>query len=159
MNGDEALKLCRMVKAGVPSQAFEDETPALWAMTLRDVRFTDAMQAVVNLLGDDKRDTPYLNPADVRREVKRIRAARLTAFGPLPRPPAEVEDGTAADYQAWLRDTQRRIADGEVTTAAQLPAGRFGNRTMEGIPMQVRAITTGPGAEDVVDAELVDTEA
>lgn len=121
MNGDEAVKLTKMVRYAVPSQSFEDETAVIWAMALKNVRFEDAMQAVVNLVGDDKRDSPYIAPSDVRREVKRIRGARLDAFGPLPAPPKEVQEGTSGQYQAWMRDAKQQIADGTVTRADQLP--------------------------------------
>lgn len=131
MNGQETLTLWKMVRAAVPAQEMDEDALPLWAMALHDVRLVDAQQALVNLMSDNTRKNgPWISPADVRGEVKRIRGARITAFGPLPEPPLEVETG-ARSYREWQAECQRRIADGEVTDPAQLPHRPRGGLAVE----------------------------
>lgn len=163
MNAEEATKLCRMTKAACPQQAIEQETPLMWSMILKDVRFTDAVEAVVNLAGKQ----PFVAPAEIKTEVKRIRGARITAFGPLPAPPLEVENGERS-YRDWQAECQRRIADGEVTDPAQLPTKATGNRAMVGFERVFQQITAGPVEDDpapsdddtdvVVEGTVVDSD-
>lgn len=114
MNATEAAALCRFAKAACPQQAIDEATPDAWALLLDDIRFVDAKTALVNVT----RARPFVSPAEIRAEVTRIRGQRLTDFGPLPDPPAELSD---ADYPAWLREMRRRIADGEPVERPALP--------------------------------------
>ena len=110
MNPEEALTLCKFAKAACPQQAIDQDTPAAWAMLLDDIRYQDAQEALKNVV----RDQPFVSPSEIRAEVKRIRAKRVIAFGPIPDPPREVGDDPAR-YRAWIGETQRAIADGRVT--------------------------------------------
>ncbi len=101
MNATEATQLTRLDAAICPAQAFDEYTPDVWRELLADLRFEDARLAVVHL-GATLR---FISPADIRAEVRRIRADRLERV-PVPPPPPGV------DYLRWLRDTRRRIADG-----------------------------------------------
>ena len=115
MNAEEAIKLCRFAKAACPQQAIDEHTPEAWFLLLGDLRFVDAKDGLVKVT----RTQPFVSPAEIRAEVKRIRAKRLTEYGPLPDPPADLDD---RDFPAWLREIRRRIADGEPVTRPALPA-------------------------------------
>lgn len=108
MTKAEAVTLCRFAKAACPQQAFDTYTPDAWAELLGDLCFADAKLAVIELA---KRQ-PFVAPAEIRTEVRRIRAARITAYGTLPDPPAGLDPDNAHAYQRWLEDTTKRIADG-----------------------------------------------
>lgn len=99
----EALTLCRLAKAMCPQQAMDEFTPDAWHMLLEDLRFEDCKEALVNLA----RKNPFVAPAEIRAEVRRIRDKRLADYGPFD-PPPEV-----ADYNRWLGEMRRKIADGE----------------------------------------------
>lgn len=108
----EAAALCRFTKAVCPQQAIDEYTPDAWHELLKDLNFQDAKDAVVTV----GQNQPFVAPAEIRAEVRRVRNGRLSDFGHLPPPPADLGD----DEQArWLRALRRRIADGEVV---QVPA-------------------------------------
>lgn len=109
MTAAEAVMLCRFAKACCPQQQFDEYTPDAWHELLGDLRFEDCKDAVVAVT---KRQ-PFCAPAEIRAEVKRLRFARLDAFGPFD-PPAEL--GTSpVDYSQWIADMNRRICDGSLT--------------------------------------------
>lgn len=115
MNSKECLLLCRFAKAACPQQAIDEHTPDAWFLLLGDLRYEDAQEALVNVV----KVKPFVAPAEIRAEVKKIRAARLSNFGTIPDPPAEV----AADpsrFHPWLTATKRAIADGTVTRPEDL---------------------------------------
>lgn len=114
MNAQEAAMLCRFAKAACPQQAIDEATPDAWAVLLEDVRFADAKAALVNVV----RSQPFVSPAEIRSEVKRIRSKRVLDFGPLPAPPAGLTDSEEID---WQRRIVRRIADGEAPEMPALP--------------------------------------
>lgn len=103
----EAVALCRFAKACCPQQAFDEYTPDAWGELLSDLRFEDCKTALTNVA---KRQ-PFVSPAEIRAEVKRIRFRRLDRFGPFD-PPPEASD---RDYHRYITETNRRIADGELT--------------------------------------------
>lgn len=113
MKPTDAAKLCKFAKAACPAQAIDQDTPAAWYVLLADLRFEDAMEALVNVA----RKQPFVAPAEIRAEVRRLRGGRLSAFGPIPAPPSEL---SPVEQQQWIRDAQSRIADGSVTTPAEL---------------------------------------
>lgn len=125
MNAAEATRLCKFAKAACPQQAIDQDTPAAWFVILSDLRFEDAQEALVNVV----KKQPFVSPAEIRAEVRRIRGQRLLAFGALPDPPAEI-GADPARYQAWMQDAQRRIGDGEVTSPAQLDTAERGTRAL-----------------------------
>lgn len=111
----EAVSLCRVVRAICPQQAMDELTPDAWGLVLEQTRFEDAKEAVVNL---GKRQ-PFIAPSEVVAEVKRIRRDRIAVHPPIAPP-----DGlTDVEYGAWLRETNRRIGDGETFEVRALPAG------------------------------------
>lgn len=105
MNPTEAITLCRYVKAACPQQKFDEYTPLAWADLLDDIRMDDAKAAVKALA---KRQ-PFVSPAEIRAEVKRIRKARVDGATP-PIPPAGL---TQLEERDWLRDAWARIGNGE----------------------------------------------
>lgn len=105
MNANEALLLCRYVRACCPQQAIDEYTPTAWADLLDDIRLDDAKVAVRTLASKQ----PFIAPAEIRAEVRRIRSKRVAQHPVLTPPP----DLTALETRRWLRDAQRRVADGE----------------------------------------------
>ncbi len=108
MSAQEAVMLCRLAKAACPQQQFDQYTPDMWHELLGDLRFQDARDALVMVC----KKQPFVSPAEIRDMVSEVRRERIIAFGYL-RPPAELDDNWAA-AQAWLRETKRRIGDGEL---------------------------------------------
>ncbi|MCW2785219.1 MAG: hypothetical protein JWP74_1736 [Marmoricola sp.] len=117
MNQAESLKIVRLAKAASPAQAVDEYTPDLWHEVLKPFRFVDAHQALIELAGD----TEWIHVSHVKARIKRIRGARLDAFGQLPEPPPGAED--PAVYPRWVAETRRRIGDGTLTERPALPAG------------------------------------
>jgi hypothetical protein len=109
----EATTLCRLAKAMCPQQAVDEYTPDAWHMLLEDARFVDAKEALVNLA----RRQPFVAPSEILTEVKRIRGQRIKDFGHFDVPP---EITTSREYADFIRATNKRIADGEVASAAEL---------------------------------------
>ena len=112
MNKPEAITLCRLAKAACPQQAIDEYTPDAWFELLGDLRFEDAKEALFNVC----RVQPFVAPAEIRDAVKRLRHARIDAFGPFD-PPPELDP---KDYSPWLADMLRRIGDGDLTDPAEL---------------------------------------
>lgn len=113
MTPTEAVSLCRATKAACPQQQFDQWTPDAWHALLGDIALDEATAAMFQVA---KRQA-FVAPAEIRAEVKRIRAKRITDYGPLPLPPARIrdlEDGPAfnAAYQQWVRESHDRIAAG-----------------------------------------------
>jgi hypothetical protein len=105
VNANEAIMLCRFVKAACPQQAIDEYTPDAWLILLEPFRYEDCKQAAVELA----RAEPFVAPAEIIAKVKAIRSKRIQDFGPFDPP-----DGIT-DYHKWLGDTRRAIADGELT--------------------------------------------
>lgn len=133
MTPAEAVMLCRFAKAACPQQAFDEYTPDAWFELLSDLRLEDCKEAVKRVV----RRQPFVAPAEIRDEVRRIRADRLNKFGVF-HPPREIAD--LAEWQEWTSAMNRRIADGELTRdewEADLRAkGLMGNRetpALEGV--------------------------
>lgn len=105
MNAQEAALLCRYVRACCPQQAIDEYTPAAWADLLGDVRLEDAKEAVKAVAMRQ----PFVAPAEIRAEVKRIRAKRIADHPPLIPPPG-LDD---AEERRWLAGATKRIGDGE----------------------------------------------
>lgn len=105
MTPTEAVTLCRYVKAICPQQAVDEYTPMAWADLLGDLRFVDAKEAA-RTLGQTKH---FIDPADIRQEVRRARNRRIDEHPPINPPP----DLTPQQQMAWARETARRIGNGE----------------------------------------------
>lgn len=111
----EATALCRFTKALCPAQAIDEMTPDAWHLALADLRFEDAKVAVV----EAAKLSPFVAPAEIREQVRRMRRERILAFGVLPDPPAGLSD---AEETRWLAETKRAIADGREVERPELPA-------------------------------------
>lgn len=119
MTPTETVALLRIVKAICPAQKFDEFTPDVWAELLADLRLDDCRVAV-KALGNRQ---VFIAPAEIRHEVRRIRADRLDRH-PLPAPPAGLSPSQTI---AWQRQTTRAIADGtyeprEVERTRPMPA-------------------------------------
>lgn len=99
MNAEETTRICRAIAGIKPAQYFDDETPALWAVILADVRYEDARQAVITLGGTAR----FIDPSDIKAEVRRIRDERL-----------KHSDLVMADTPEEKRAIIKAIADGEI---------------------------------------------
>lgn len=108
MTNADAVVLCRMAKAACPQQQFDQYTPDMWHELLGDLRFEDARMALVEVV----KSQPFVSPAEIRDQVKRIRGRRIDAYGPIS-PPDDIED-TPAVERVWFREMIRRIGDGEL---------------------------------------------
>lgn len=105
MSPDEALRLCRLAKALSPAQAVDEFTPEAWAVVLRDTRYVDAEQALMELGGEQE----WVHVSHIKQRVRQIRGRRILEVG-MPEPPDGLSDD---DYRDWYRETYRRVADGE----------------------------------------------
>jgi hypothetical protein len=113
---DEALRICRLAKALSPAQAVDEYTPEAWALVLRDVRYSDAEAALVELGGERE----WIHVSHIKARVRRIRDERMRTFGTIPDPPDEV-CADAERYHHWYADTVRAIRDGSVTRDTWTP--------------------------------------
>jgi hypothetical protein len=111
VNAEDAVKLCRYVKACCPQQAIDELTPLAWADHLEHVSYDDAKAAAKEITAKQ----PFVTIAEVLTIVKRIRASRIEDHPPLTPPP----DLDPIETLAWLKDARRRIADGEVIDCDQ----------------------------------------
>lgn len=107
MTPKEAVTLIRLVRQIAPAQKVDEFTPDAWHPLLEDIRIGDALEAVKRL----GRQQPFIAPADIRTEVRKIREERLVnadhtfVFRGDP-------DNTA-EYSRQLLAHRRAIADGE----------------------------------------------
>lgn len=106
MTPHETLLLARYVKACCPQQAIDEYTPDAWHDLLGDLPATDCREAVIAVA---KRQ-PFVSPAEIRAEIKRIRRDRLDREV-MPALDAGLADQPGR-YQAELHAAVRRIADG-----------------------------------------------
>lgn len=123
MTNAEAVILCRFAKACCPQQQFDTYTPDAWFELLRDLRFEDCKEAVVQIV---KRQ-PFVAPSEIRDEIKLVRIRRLDEFNRRYKiePPAHLADDPAAENR-WRIELNGRIADGEITHPSQVPDGQHG---------------------------------
>lgn len=115
MSHAEAVLLCRYAKAACPQQAFDQYTPDAWADLLGDLRYVDCQEAVKAVV----QRQPFVAPAEIREEVKRVRSKRILDFGPIPDPGHEI-GADPARYRRYMLETTRDIADG-VLLPGQVP--------------------------------------
>lgn len=96
--------------------AFDNRKPdadqaKMWALALDGIRFEDARDVII---AHYRRTRDWLMPVDVSDGVRRLRHARLDAYGPIPAPVGIDPDDTDA-YRRAFKATQRAIADGMLT--------------------------------------------
>lgn len=106
MTPSETVVLTRYVAACCPQQAIDDYTPDAWHDLLSDLSAADCRAAVTAVA---KRQ-PFVAPAEIRAEVRRIRRDRLERE--IPAPPPELAD-EPGKYQQVLQASIKRIADGK----------------------------------------------
>lgn len=157
MTPAETAQLVRLVRQACPAQKFEDATPVLWHKMLQDLRYGDCQDAVIEL---GKRIV-FMAPAEIRAEVKRIRADRVSR-AVIDVAEADADPDDAGLYIAAKRAQTRRIANGEPEparpaltarpvaallgeTAAKLPHVP-GSSTVKQIIEQARAAIHGEAA-------------
>ena len=58
MNTNDALHICRLVKACCPSQAFDEYTADAWSLVLSGYSFADAKAAVASIVSARKSRAP-----------------------------------------------------------------------------------------------------
>lgn len=113
MTPTEAVALCRVVKAYCPQQAIDEYTADAYGELLADYSLRDAREAATNL----GRRQPFISPAEIAAEIRRIREKRIADYGPLDPPPWLDPDKTG-DYVRWIESEHRRIADGDTERPA-----------------------------------------
>jgi hypothetical protein len=97
--------------------AFDNRKPdadqaRAWAMALDGLRFEDCREAIVQHY---RQSREWLMPVEVIAAVKKLRNARVIAYGLLPDPPAHIDPDDTGAIQQWRVDLNRAIADGEIT--------------------------------------------
>jgi hypothetical protein len=126
MTPEETILLCRYVRACCPQQAMDEYTPDVWCDLLGDLTLTDCREAVRNVAGRQ----PFVAPAEIRTEVRRLRGGRLEGFQYAP-----VDgDKDPQVYLAALRAQRAAVADGRREAAPAIEAGE---------PREVRALISG----------------
>jgi hypothetical protein len=76
VNTQEAAAVLFKVRAYRPTQEINDITVDAWQEAFDDIRFEDALLAVRNI---GRVSSKYLDPAQIRTEVERLRAERKHA--------------------------------------------------------------------------------
>jgi len=112
MTPAEAQVLLSMASAYDNRKPDADAAKA-WAAALEGLRFVDCREALIEHY---KTSTEWLMPAMIRGAVKKIRSKRIAAFGHYD-VPAGLNSRQTLEF---LRTTNRRIADGEIESAAEL---------------------------------------
>ena len=114
MTPEEAAVLSAYAEQCAPQQKFNEFTGDAWGDMLADIRFVDAKEAVIAIT----RRSPWVSPAEIIAEVKRIRAKRIAEFGPIPAPPAEeLDPDNWRAFIEWQTATTKAIADGDLKPA------------------------------------------
>jgi hypothetical protein len=105
MTREEAIALCRYVRACGPQQAIDRYTPDAWADHLEGIPYEQAKAAVRQITAKQ----PWVTIAEVLAVVRQIRDKRIFEAGDLT-PPAGLTD---AEERAWIGEARRVIADGD----------------------------------------------
>lgn len=101
------------IAAGFDNRKPDADQARAWAMALDGYRFEDCRDAIVGYYREHRE---WMMPADVIGRVKRVRNARVNAYGTLPEPPAHINPDDTAAVQRWRLDFIRGIGDGVHTT-------------------------------------------
>lgn len=117
MTPREAVLLTRYVKACCPQQQVDEYTPDAWHDLLGDLDLDECRQAAAAIA----RRQPFVAPAEIRAEVRRLRDDRISRL-PLPAPsPDEAVDPRV--YRDRLAEIVQRAGDGRMPFKA-ITAGR-----------------------------------
>ncbi len=95
------------LRAHFPSQPVDEFTTEALEELLAPYPATDCRQAVLAIA---ERGEKWCSPTDVKAEVKRIRAKRISAF--VIEPPKDLDPDDTLAYRRFLRESQRTAADG-----------------------------------------------
>jgi hypothetical protein len=106
MKQTETVILTEYVQDCCPQQHIGEYTADAWHDLLGDLDLEDCRLAVQAVA----RRQPFVAPAEIRAEVRKIRDDRLARM-PLPAPPAELADDPGR-YQRAVQAGVKRIADG-----------------------------------------------
>jgi hypothetical protein len=115
MTPQETVLLTRYVKACCPGSQIDEYTPDAWHDLLGDLSLSDCRDAVAAVAMRQ----PFVAPAEIRAEVKRIRSDRI-GRALIPPPPAELADDPQA-YRKALAESVRAAADGHAPLAEDGP--------------------------------------
>jgi hypothetical protein len=110
MKPTEVVKLTGYLRAHFPSQPVDEFTTEALEETLSPYPAEDCRLAVFSIA---ERGEHWCSPTDIKVEVKRIRAKRVSDYGPI-EPPAGLDPDDVRGYQRWLQNTHRAIADGDL---------------------------------------------
>jgi hypothetical protein len=108
---DEVIDLLTLI-ASCDRRTVGKADVAAWTLTVGDLRFADAQEAVVSHYASSRE---WIMPADIRRRVKAIRSDRISR-AVIPAPPAGLADDPGA-YRAAMAALERRAGDGEFPEA------------------------------------------
>lgn len=131
MNPTESLALVRFVRAACPQQKLDEYTPDAWHELLADLPFADCKAAVVELA---KRQ-PFVSPAEIRAEVRRVRLERCRADMADP----EYDRDDVAGGLAAIRARRRALGDGSMCPIALPPINRAAKERVERMVMGDRS--------------------
>lgn len=106
MTPTEAVVLTEYVRDCCPQQVIGEYTHDIWYDILSDLELTDCRAAVIAI----KRRAVFVDPSEIRAEVRRIRNDRL-AREIVPAPPPEDADNPAR-FRETLKADLRAIGDG-----------------------------------------------
>lgn len=137
MTPTEAVLLTEFVGACCPQQRIGEYTPDAWHELLHDLPLDDCRTAV----GIVARRQPFVAPAEIITEVRKIRSERI-ARTQIPAPPAELADHPR-DYQRALLAAVKIAADGHALPAPQVQAITGGAPSGANGPTSLRAAIAG----------------
>lgn len=106
MNHQEAAALTRYVKACCPQQAIDEYTYDAWHDLLGDLSLQECREAVAAVA----RRQPFVAPAEIRAEVRRVREERIAAVA-LPAPDHEAAKDPEV-YKRAMQEILRRTGNG-----------------------------------------------
>jgi hypothetical protein len=129
MNPTEVVMLTGYLRAHFPSQPVDEYTTEALGELLAPYPAADCRLAVLRIA---ERGEKWCAPTEVRAEVKRIRSKRIADAGDLTPPP----DLTPLETIAWLKDSRRRIGDGEQVDAL----AAYGELKPRNMPDLMRAL-------------------
>lgn len=125
MNAEQTAELCAIVQELCPRQKMTERTAAVWSVVLRAIPYDQAERAVFAVyaeLGDDRQWSRTIEPDMILRECKRRRAAVIADRLAELDPPAHLQSDDPAvvvEYQRWLREAARDLADGRQPAALE----------------------------------------
>lgn len=137
MNLTEATKLCAIVSQLCPKQTFEEYTPDAWQLVLDDIPIADAVAAVRTVYRDQGSDQwlgrREIEADDILREVRRVRDKRIDDGFALLIPPPEAREPGSRAYRVWVKESRRRLGNGESPADINGPQPELKPRNLQAI--------------------------